>query len=100
MMTGIIWKVDELPTPEKKNSAMKPAKNSAKLPPFSPCRMTRTDPIMPRNTPKVTRPPPTRSASQPLPARLSAPISGPRKAYCSALTPGKASLVSIGKAAE
>jgi hypothetical protein len=30
MITGIIWKVDEFPTPVKKKSAMKQAKNPQK----------------------------------------------------------------------
>ncbi len=59
-----------------------------------------TDTIMPANTQKVTRPPPTRSASQPLPARLSAPTSGPRKTNFSASMSGKASFDSSGKPAE
>ncbi len=45
---------------------------------------------MPTKTQNVTRPPPNRSETQPVPARLSAPTSGPRKTYCSAFTSGKA----------
>lgn len=100
MITGIIWKVEELPTPVKKNSAMKPAKKPQK---DSACSETMTSPteaIMPAKTQKVTRPPPTRSDSQPVPARLSAPTSGPRKTNCSAFTSGKARPVSSGKPAE
>jgi hypothetical protein len=55
---------------------------------------------MPTKTQKVTRPPPKRSDIQPVPARDRAPTSGPRKTYCSALTSGKAILLSSGKPAE
>ena len=36
MIDGIIWKVEALPTPVRKNSAMKQAKKPMKLPPCPP----------------------------------------------------------------
>ncbi len=71
---------------------MKQAKNSQKLPPAPSegrnCSTPKTATIMPTKTHSVTRPPPKRSDTQPVPARLSAPTSGPRKANCSAFTSG------------
>ena len=55
---------------------------------------------MPTNTQKVTRPPPHLSDTQPVSERDSAPTSGPRKAYVSALTSGNWVLASSGKPAE
>src|SRR5690625_6017837 len=52
---GIIWKVDELPTPVKKNSAMKPAKNRVNDVFCSPQITTSTDRIMPMKDRKSTR---------------------------------------------
>jgi hypothetical protein len=92
MITGIIWKVEALPTPVKKNSAMKQAKNPQNAPGASLMPRKKMTPstaaIMPRNTQKVTRPPPYLSDTQPVPARLSAPTRGPRKTNCRELTCG------------
>ena len=52
---------------------------------------------MPTKTQNVTRPPPYLSATQPVPARLSAPTSGPRNTNCSEFTSGNCVLASSGK---
>ena len=105
MIDGIIWKVDALPTPVRKNSAMKQAKKPQKLPSAASGVVGRklmtpkTAIIMARNVQKVTRPPPNLSEIQPVAARLNAPTSGPRKAYFSTSTSGNCVRINSGKPA-
>jgi hypothetical protein len=91
MIAGIIWKVDALPTPVTKNMKMKHGEEAGEAP-WRSCRGSRSRPvpsiIMPMNTQKVTRAPPSVGNPAGQRARLSAPTSGPRKAYCSTLTSG------------
>ena len=92
-----------LPTPVKKNSAMKQAKKPQKAPGAS-SPEEEDHPERRRDHAEehqvVTRAPPCLSATQPVPARLSAPTSGPRKTNCSDVDVGNSILASSGKPAE
>lgn len=85
-ITEIIWKVEPLPSPAVRNSARKTAKNAMKLPPcpsVGKVRNSRPLKIAIRiKFTSVTRVPPRRSDNAPPAERASAPINGPKKAYC------------------
>ena len=88
-------KVEPLPMPLRANSIIKQAKKPQKLPDWVSDGRNDNTPntaaIMPINTHWVILAPlPVLSAIQPPNGRVSAPISGPRKAYLTGLTAGKA----------
>ncbi len=80
MMSGVIWKVDALPTPLTRKSTSTMAKNPQKLAVERNHNIPSMAAIMAMNIQNVTLAPPRRSAIQPLPARESAPIKGPMNA--------------------
>ena len=85
MIDGIIWKVEALPTPVRKNSAMKQRKEAPEIAAGSIDGRKLNTPTdrndhAARSVHNVTRPPPNLSEIHPVAARLSAPTSGPRKA--------------------
>src|SRR3546814_20947486 len=100
MMLGIIWKVEALPTPVMKNMKMNMLRKPHQLAAWIKYMTPNTPSIISTNTQKVTRAPPHLSDTQPVPARLSAPTSGPRNTNCSPSTCGNCCLASRGRPAE
>jgi hypothetical protein len=103
MIAGIIWKVEALPTPVAKNSAM----NRRRSPRTRPAEVLGAQEvdhaqhaaIMPTNTQKVTRAPPQRSAPS-RSRRGSAPTSGPEEDVLQHVDVGEGDLGQQRKPAE